>query len=206
MNGFLGTNASLLSDITLIAYLFLLLPGMLLGFAFARRKMYEPHHKLVMTSVVIVNWVLIAVVMLGSYQRGVAPYLSSAFGDVRVSLPTLHAITGGLGQLLATYLAIRMWFEKQLPAALKVKNIKFYMRTTLALWVVTILLGAVIYLTWYSAPARISDDTPPAATAEAVNPAATAEAVNPAATAEAVNPAATAEAVSPAATPEAVGG
>lgn len=200
MEGFLGTGASGLSDLTLLAYLFLLTPGMLLGFFFARRKMFVPHHKLTMTSVVVLNWVLIIILMFGSYGSGVAPYLAEYFSDPRVSLPTIHAITGGLGQLLATYLALRMWFEKVLPPWIMVKNIKLYMRITLGLWLVTVALGVVIYFTWYTSPAQAGDDVTPAVTAE---PASTDEPtvviLTPAATEEVGEPVATEE---PAATEE----
>jgi hypothetical protein len=65
-------------------------------------------------------------------------------------LPTIHLITGGLAQLMATYLVIRMWFEKSLPDWFKIKNIKLAMRTTLLLWLTTAVLGILIYLTWYN--------------------------------------------------------
>jgi uncharacterized membrane protein YozB (DUF420 family) len=199
--GFLGTGASMTSDIVLISYLFLLLPGMLLGFYFARRKKFVPHHKLTMTTVVILNWIFIIGLMFGSYGRGVLPYLNAQFaGDVRITLPTLHAITGGIAQLLATYLAIRMWFEKVLPSWIMVKRIKLYMRITLTLWIITVLLGVLIYVTWYvGQPSTSGDNILPAVTAE---PGATLE---PGAT---VEPGATIEpgaaGFDPAATPEVI--
>src|SRR5690606_3259002 len=88
---------------------------------------------------------------------GVLPFLNRDVaaqfaGDPRIVLPTLHGITGGAAQLLATYLAFRMWFENVLPSWIMVKRIKPYMRFTLALWIVTITLGAVIYVSWYINP------------------------------------------------------
>lgn len=55
------------STTVLLIYIFLLVPAMLVGFGFARRKLFVPHHKLVMTSITAINWVLIAWVMVGSY-------------------------------------------------------------------------------------------------------------------------------------------
>lgn len=158
--GFLNTGGTFSSDLTLILYFFLLLPGMLLGYFFARRKKYEPHHKLTMTAVVILNWILIAVVMLVSYRDGVLIFLTGSnaarfAGDPRIALPTIHGVLGAVAQLLATYLAIRMWFEKVLPSWLMVKRIKRYMRFTLALWIVTITLGALIYVSWYINPLQV---------------------------------------------------
>lgn len=194
--GFLG-SASLMADLTLLAYIFILLPAMLVGFVFARRKMFVPHHKLMMTGIVIVNWVLILYLMVYSYSLAVAPNLPDRLGEPFNLLPTLHAITGGVAQLLATYLVLRMWLEKVLPPALMVKNIKRYMRITLSLWIVTVALGVLIYLNWNVSTSVAGDDPTPVATEEAAmtpEPAATDE-PTPAATPEAIpDPVATEEA------------
>jgi uncharacterized membrane protein YozB (DUF420 family) len=163
--GFLGTGADLVADITLLAYILLIVPGMLAGFFFARRKMYEPAHKYTMTLIMMVNWVLIIFVMSVSYSRGVAPSVPAGLPQPVILFPTIHLVTGAIAQLLATYLVIRMWFEDVLPAALKVKRIKRYMRFTLAMWLTTALLGVVIYLFWYVLPASGTGDAgDPAAT------------------------------------------
>ncbi len=162
--GFLGTGASLASDVTLLMYLLVLAPAMLLGFVFARRRMYVPHHRLIMTLVVLLNWVFIVGLMFGSYAGGVAPYLASSPGDPVIVLPTIHLLTGAVAQGLATYLALRMWFEKRLPQWIMVRNIKRYMRLTLALWLITIALGVTTYATWYVRPVRAENALPPAAT------------------------------------------
>jgi uncharacterized membrane protein YozB (DUF420 family) len=176
--GILGTQASLASDLSLLAYLLLLVPLMLLGYFFARRRLYAPHHKLTMTLIVVLNWVLIALVMAVSYRDGVAPYLSTGLSDPRVLLPTLHLIIGGIAQILGTYLVLRMWFENRLPEWVKVKRIKRYMRLTLALWLVTAALGVVIYLTFYpiGAQAASTSPTPDVSATEEPVPAATEEA------------------------------
>lgn len=168
--GFLGTDASLLADLNLLAYVLLLLPLMAVGFYFARRKRFDPQHKLVMTGITILNWVLILFVMLSSFTDSVAPNIPDNLSDNTFLFPTIHLITGGLAQLLATYLVLRMWFEKQLPQWFMVKNIKLYMRLTLSLWVVTALLGVLIYVTWYGGTASAADDgdvPPPVSTEEA---------------------------------------
>lgn len=163
--GFLGTNADLVADITLLAYILLIIPGMLAGWFFARRKMYEPAHKYTMTLIMMINWVLIIFIMGVSYSRGVAPSMPAGIPQPVNLFPTIHLITGAIAQLMATYLVLRMWFEDVLPAALKVKRIKRYMRFTLAMWLTTALLGIVIYLFWYVLPSSGgSDGGDPAAT------------------------------------------
>jgi uncharacterized membrane protein YozB (DUF420 family) len=167
--GFLGTAADFGADLTLVAYILILLPLMLIGYLFARRKKFVPHHKFTMTAITTLNWVLIVVVMWVTYREGVAPTANDLIGDGLVPLATVHLITGGIAQLLATYLVARMWLENVLPAALKVKNIKFYMRLTLTLWVLTALIGIGMYFAWYVEPASAAeeDSLTPQATEEA---------------------------------------
>ena len=201
--GLFNPNATALADVTLIIYVVLLLV-MLLGFSFARRRKYAPHHKLTMTFVTLVNWVLILFVMAVSYGSYVKPELPAGLSQPWVLLPTIHLLTGGLAQLIATYLLFRMWFEDELPGWLKVRRIKPYMRLTLLLWLATILLGFAIYVVWYVAPAPAT--TPdPAATPELIAPVETPELVEPVETPELVEPAETPEPAEPAETPEASG-
>ena len=186
------------SLITLLAYLFILVPLMLLGYYFARRKMFNPHHKLVMTSVVILNWIFIGVVMIGRYVNDVAPQLPENIGQIGILLPTIHLVTGAIAQLLGTYLIVLMWTENTPLAWMAIvptRNIKPLMRTTLALWLVTVLLGFGIYAVWNSPTAAAGDGTPPEAT-EAVDAQAvtTEEASNPEATEGVPDPDATEEA------------
>jgi uncharacterized membrane protein YozB (DUF420 family) len=174
--GILGTEASLLSDLTLLAYILLIVPGALLGYYFARRKLYEPHHKWLMTAITLVNWVLILFVMLAAYANA-ASQITTEFEPPDLLLPTLHLITGGMAQILATYLVIRMWFGNRLPERFRIERIKAPMRATLALWLATAVLGAAIYLTWYASDSPLGNEVlEPALTAEADSPAATLEA------------------------------
>lgn len=159
------------ADLTLLAYILILAPAMIAGFVFAGRKMFIPYHKYVMTGIVAVNWVLIAGLMFASYANYVAPSLGDNLGNVSIALPTLHLLTGGIAQLLGTYLVALMWtentsLEKFVP---RIKNIKLPMRITLLLWATTIVLGIVLYVVWYVAPPVSADeDTTPIATEEAV--------------------------------------
>ena len=129
------------SDMVFLAYVLLIVPAMIVGFVFARRKMFVPYHKFTMTTITIVNWLLIIFVMAVSYKNYVLPSVPAKLGDLGILVPTIHLVPGLIAQLLATYLVIRMWFENQLPEWFKVKNFKFFMRTTLALWLLTFLIG-----------------------------------------------------------------
>lgn len=150
--GFLGTSASLMADLTLVAYVLLLLPGMLIGFFYARRQMFVPHHRAVMTVIVLVNWAIIGYLMINSYSQAVAPSVPGKLGEPAVLFPSVHLLFGAAAQILATILLIRMWFEYRLPAWARFEPIKRYMRLTLSLWIITVALGVVTYVTWYGAP------------------------------------------------------
>src|SRR5260221_4887044 len=153
--GFLGTNASLLADLNLIAYILLIVPGMVLGFAFARRGKYAPQHKLTMTTVVIINWLLIIFVMSVSYRLGVVPKIHDKFSEPSFpfnAFPTVHLIFGGLAQIIGTVLVLRMWLENVLPKALLFYPFKPWMRLTLGLWMLTATLGVSTYIAWYGVP------------------------------------------------------
>lgn len=211
--GFLNTGASLASDISLLSYVILLVPLILYGYWAARRQLFNPHHKMAMTLVTLVNWGVIAFLMAVSYS-GAVPYYSENDPN-KIIIPTIHLITGGIAQILGTVNLIRMWFEYRLPSVLRYEPIKPQMRLTLLLWIITALLGISIYITWYGVPFQARETAPistpepgatPEATQDAANPAATEDAsATPAAPEDAsATPAATEDAsATPAATPEA---
>ncbi len=186
--GFLGTKASTASDLSLLAFIFLLVPLMLIGFRYARRNMFAPHHKFVMTTVTVANWGIILYLMAVSYSAGVAPGIPDKLNQPFYLLPSFHLLTGLTAQLIATVSVIRMWFEYRLPTWLRYEPIKPQMRLTLALWLITALLGIATYLNWYGVPFSAGARPTPAATApvrgteESTKPAilATEEATKPA--------------------------
>ncbi len=98
-------------DFVLFAYIFFLVPLMLIGFGFARRRLFVPHHKLTMTTITIINWILILLVMVVTYSAAVEPNLSKNFRAANVFIPTIHGLFGLTAQVLATYLVIRMWLR-----------------------------------------------------------------------------------------------
>lgn len=198
-SGFLGTGASLMADLALLAYILLIVPAMVAGFIFARRRMYEPHHKLTMTTITLVNWALILYLMVNSYGQGVAPDVPARLGDLPVLSPSVHLLFGAAAQLLASVLVLRMWLENVLPQALLFKNIKRYMRAALALWLITAVLGIFTYLVWYVLPAPAADAVAPPATQE-VAPAAVPETPPPS-----IQPEATQEVQPPEVTEESSG-
>jgi len=224
-HGFLGTGASLLADVTLLAYVFLIIPAMIAGFIFARRKMHRPHHKWTMTTITLINWILIAFLMLVAYRFDVAPSIGAQPDNTRYLLPTIHAVFGLTAQLLATFLVIRMFTEDSQVRRAKVrgetsmskywfKHAKPFMRLTLTLWLITAMLGVVSYLIRYdvlptytlsgkiAAPVFTPEVAAPVSTPEVGAPVETAEVTEPIATAELLAPVETSEVTEPISTPE----
>jgi uncharacterized membrane protein YozB (DUF420 family) len=205
--GFLGTGASLLADLTLLAYLLLIIPAMVGGAILARRGLHRPHHKWLMIWVTAINWVLILVLMIVAYNFDVIDNITAQPVNPRYLLPTIHGLLGIPAQLLATYIVYRMLREDAQVARAKARgerNLKQYwylsakpaMRISLALWLLTAAFGIASYVIRYNVVAFAAGD----ATAPVATPEVSVEA--PAATAEVLAPAVTSEAIAPVTTPE----
>ena len=177
--GFLGTGASLLADLTLIAYFLLIVPGMLAGYFSARRGHHRPHHKWLMVFVTLANWLLIIFLMWAAFTTDVVPNVSSRYRDLRYLMPVVHAVLGGPAQLLATFIVLRMlWEDYQVARAKKrgeadlqsywFKSAKSTMRVTLILWLVVAGIGIASYFVRYDVIKlpRVGDAPPPVATQE----------------------------------------
>jgi uncharacterized membrane protein YozB (DUF420 family) len=158
--GFLGTGASLLADLTLLAYILLIIPGMLAGFVFAKRNLHRPHHQMLMISITVINWLLIIFLMVTAYRFDVVSNIGTQPTNLRYLMPTVHGLLGLPAQLLATYVVIRMIIEDVNVARARqrgeknlskywFKGAKPFMRVTLVLWLATALLGIVTYAIRY---------------------------------------------------------
>jgi uncharacterized membrane protein YozB (DUF420 family) len=196
--GFLGTGASLLADLTLLAYILLILPGMILGFIFARQGYHRPRHKGLMIGITVANWLLIIFLMMATFMFDVAPNVAEQPTNPRYTIPSVHALLGLPAQILATYIVVRMLIEDyQVGQARQrgekdvskywFKAAKPVMRLTLLLWILTASLGIITYLTRYNVivlpgtsvadPIQTPESVPPPAETEEVpEPASTEEA------------------------------
>ena len=149
MEGFLGTGATFGADVNLLAQvtMALALGG---GAWFARRKYYFAHG-CVQASVVAANLVFIVWVMLPSFTRQVAPQVPTGLSDRYYLVAVAHAIAGAGAELLGIYVVLVA--TKIVPAALRFKRYKPWMRTTLVLWWLAAALGFATYAMWYVTPA-----------------------------------------------------
>ena len=143
-----GTPLS--SDINLVAQI-LMLAGLWLGFYFARTKQITRHANL-QTGVVLAQLVFIFVVMLTSFYDYVIAGRTT--GDAVARLMIGHGFLGLFAELSGIYLILRMRTEL-IPQALRVRNFKLVMRSTLALWTVVALGGIGIYYYRFLVPQTV---------------------------------------------------
>jgi len=143
--GFLGTGARFGSDLNLVVQLLMGL-ALVVGMILARRRHYRAHATC-QGSVMLLNLVLIALIMLPPFARDVVPGLPRRLGQPYYFLPTLHAILGSVAQLLGLYILVRASTD-WLPPALCFQNYKLWMRSALALWWCVIFFGIATYFVW----------------------------------------------------------
>jgi plastocyanin/uncharacterized membrane protein YozB (DUF420 family) len=152
-----GSGCTLLiANFNLIAQI-LMLVALWVGAYFAHTKQI-PRHRRVQTTVVLVNVLLILFVMATSFYSFIIA--GGTTTGIVATFMMIHGLLGLIAELTGIYLLIRMWRSKWLPQALRVKNFKRVMRTTLGLWTFLVLLGVGIYYFRYvaareSAPAAI---------------------------------------------------
>jgi uncharacterized membrane protein YozB (DUF420 family) len=142
MNGFLGTDAPFLSDLSLIITIFL--GGMAaIGGIQARKKNFSKHCPL-MAVAAFLNWVPILVVMVPT-MTGVLQGQETLATDAFANVPLVHSGLGSFTQLLMTYTVTRMYWIESLPP----KQPIWLMRATIILWILTVIGGMGLYTVAY---------------------------------------------------------
>jgi uncharacterized membrane protein YozB (DUF420 family) len=151
MKGFLGTGATFGADINLVVQLIMgvaLLGGALL----AKQKRYTAHG-ICQTAVLLLNLVMIGLVMLPSFEQQVKPALTKVLHKKYYAVATIHAALGITAELLGLYIVL-VAGTNVLPHWLRFKHWKWWMRTELVVWVITLVSGVGTYCAWYVAPFR----------------------------------------------------
>lgn len=146
MTDFLGTGAPFWSDVNLIVEL-AMGGALLVGMMLARAGRFRAHCYC-QSSVVLLNLVLIATIMLPSFHGSVQPQLAHPFGNSYVTITLIHASIGATAQVLGIYIILAA-ATNLLPERIRFQNFKPWMRTELGLWWVVVLLGVSVYYVWY---------------------------------------------------------
>lgn len=121
--------------------------ALLVGAILARHGQYRLHHYW-QSFIVLLNLLLIAAIMLPSFDRNVLPQLPSSLRTPYYTIVVVHAALGLIVQLLALYVVLAAG-TNLLPGRWRFTRFKPWMRTTLALWWLVLLLGAATYYVWY---------------------------------------------------------
>lgn len=121
--------------------------GLLVGALLARLKRFT-QHAWCQSVVVLVNLLLIVLTMVPSFRAHVAPRIPLKLGKAYYALATAHAALGTLAEGGGLYILLAVG-TSLLPARLRIRNYKLWMRTVLLLWWVVLLLGVATYARWY---------------------------------------------------------
>lgn len=145
--GFLGTEATMFSDLSLVAQ-FLLLVGLIIGYFFARRGNIEAH-QYIQTGMVLFNVVIVFFVMIVGIVDYFLPEMPERFGSGYGIVTTLHAILGLATIFCGVYLLLHM--NRILPKQYRIKGWRTLMRATLILYWLVGLIGLGVYYFWFMA-------------------------------------------------------
>ena len=149
VKGFLGTGATFEADANLVVQL-LMAAALVAGVVLARRKRYRAHGICQMT-VMLLNLLMIGLVMWPSFRRQVNPSLPKLLHKAYYAAPMIHAALGITAELLGLYVVLVAGTDV-LPAWLRFRNWKLWMRTELVLWFVVVISGLWTYYSWYIRP------------------------------------------------------
>ena len=142
--GFLGTDASFITDITLLAEIIFFV-AVCLGVVAQRRGRYKLHDW-IQTPVVILNLLLIIFVMVSSFvgQRVVST-LPQRPTDAYYLVVAIHAALGLIAEGLAIYALLAG--HKILPR--KIGRLRYWMWATFGFWTAALIAGVATYYIWY---------------------------------------------------------
>lgn len=139
--GFLGTRATLRSDLTLVL---ILITAVLfnIGFILARRKQFAAH-RWVQTTSAGLNAVVVLISMVTSYIIHILPGIPAKLYQGDYAVTTLHAIIGAIGLIFGLYVVLQG--NHLVPLSLRINNYKPYMRWAYSLYMVATLGGIILY-------------------------------------------------------------
>ena len=120
------------------------------GAMLARRRRYRAH-AWCQSSIVLLNLLVIGSAMFPSFDIQVAPKIPESLRKSYYAIATGHAALGVLAELAGLYLMVAAG-TNVLPERLRVKNYRVWMRATLILWWLVLVLGVATYVRWYVHP------------------------------------------------------
>jgi uncharacterized membrane protein YozB (DUF420 family) len=144
--GFLGTHATFRSDATLVLILFSILL-MTIGWQLRLRN-FKKAHCAVQAAAVILNTAVVASVMIGLFIAYILPGIPAKLLTGTYGITTLHAVVGAIAVVLGIFVVLRAY--QLVPKALRFHDYKLFMRASYLLYLLSALLGVVVYLSVYT--------------------------------------------------------
>lgn len=104
-------------------------------------------HRLLQTTAVILNLILVLWMMLLPYRDFVAPGIPQRLNERFYSITTLHASLGLAALALGLFVALRG--NGLMIKPLRFNNYKLFMRISYGLYILATLVGIWVYFTWF---------------------------------------------------------
>jgi uncharacterized membrane protein YozB (DUF420 family) len=143
--GFLGTRANFGADATLLVMIFIA-ALFTVGFYLARRRKFTAH-RWVQTGAATLNLIMVLWLMILPFRDFVLRDIGGPRLTIFYAATGLHALVGLFGVGFGAFVVLRA--NGLMPAALRFRNYKPFMRTAYSLYMATTLLGIFVYLTWF---------------------------------------------------------
>jgi uncharacterized membrane protein YozB (DUF420 family) len=146
IQAFLETAAPCAANVVLVLEIAMGI-GLLLGARLARKKRFR-QHAWCQSTIVLLNLVVVAVMMIPSFRVHVLPRVPAKLGKAYYALATTHGAFGTVTELAGLYILLSAG-TSVLPEKLRITQYKVWMRSVLVLWWVVLLLGMATYTRWY---------------------------------------------------------
>ena len=122
--------------------------ALLAGAVLARRRRYQAH-ACCQSAVVLLNLALIGFAMAPSFHSQLMPKIPHSLRKPYYAIAAGHAALGVVAELTGLYVILAAGTDV-LPHRFRLRNYRAWMRGTLILWWVVLLLGVATYVRWYA--------------------------------------------------------
>jgi uncharacterized membrane protein YozB (DUF420 family) len=146
MTGFFPPDAPVVADVAGILEVGMAVL-LLVGWVLVRRGHIRVH-RLLQSSVVLVNIPIVLYAMVPPYLQYVAPSFPGGLNHANVLIPTLMLVAGAAAELLGVYI-ILVAGTSWIPARFRFRRYKLWMRTELVLWWAVVFAGLTTYYLFF---------------------------------------------------------